>query len=108
MPEVTELFTLLLQQPTHLDPEQVAMVEKFVVATCMYSKPVNSETCDAARRELFTSGRDMLNIPPTSDALKQHLLRAVYQSGHVWSQALCATPSLPSPVTLVSRVAEPC
>ena len=41
------------------------------------------------RRDLFaTKGRPLKNLPPPADALKlkQHILRAAYQAGYIWSQ----------------------
>ena len=39
----------------------------------------------------------MENIPPTKAALLQHVRRAAYQAGYVWSQARVPVPVLPSP-----------
>ena len=48
---------------------------------------------DEARRELLTQGKPTIaNIPPTLDALCQHIKRAVYQAAYVWSQSLNPTP----------------
>ena len=47
---------------------------------------------------LFTqNGREIDNIRSTKDALRQHVLRAGYQAGHVWGQVLLKAPQLPSP-----------
>ena len=47
---------------------------------------------------LFTQkGRDIENIPPTQDALAQHVLRVGYEAGHVWGQASIKAPQLRSP-----------
>ena len=47
---------------------------------------------------MFTSlNCSIENIPPTSSALIQHVLRAVYQAGHCWGQALTDAVDLPSP-----------
>ena len=44
---------------------------------------------NAARHYLFLKkGKDFLQMPPGSDALHQHLLRASYQSGHIWGNML--------------------
>ena len=46
--------------------------------------------------ELFTNkGRSIENIPPTSAALRQHVLRAAYQAGYVWAQSTVLRPALP-------------
>ncbi|KAI0239957.1 hypothetical protein LSAT2_009333 [Lamellibrachia satsuma] len=42
-------------------------------------------------------GREIKKIPPTQDALVQHLLQLGYQAGHVWGQALLKAPHLLSP-----------
>ena len=47
---------------------------------------------------MFGQGsRTIEHIPPIRATLIQHLKRAVYQAGYVWSQALAASPALPSP-----------
>ena len=39
----------------------------------------------------------MEGIPPSADALFQHINRATYQGGHCWSQSLCRTQTLHNP-----------
>ena len=47
---------------------------------------------------LFTQkGREIDNIPPTKDALAQHVLRVGYEAGQVWGQATIKAPQLPNP-----------
>ena len=41
--------------------------------------------------------KEIENIPPTQDALAQHVLRVGYEAGHVWGQATIKAPQLPSP-----------
>ena len=44
---------------------------------------------DAARHHLFLNkGKGILQLPPNSDDLQQHLLRVAYQSGYVWGNML--------------------
>lgn len=40
------------------------------------------------------------NIPPTQDALFQHMLRAWYEACHVWYEAIMRFRHLPSPANL--------
>ena len=48
----------------------------------MYSS--SCDDVDQARLEgLFYQGKDFSMLPPRSDALYQHSLRATYQGGHV-------------------------
>ena len=49
------------------------------------------------KEKLFTQRYKMENIPPTLNALEQHVKRAVYQAGHIWGQALTGKPQVPSP-----------
>jgi hypothetical protein len=39
----------------------------------------------------------METIPPTRDALTQHVKRACYQAVFIWNQALSSCPSVPTP-----------
>jgi hypothetical protein len=39
----------------------------------------------------------METIPPTRDALMQHVKRACYQAVFIWNQALSSCPSVPTP-----------
>ncbi|KAG7160798.1 hypothetical protein Hamer_G025792 [Homarus americanus] len=55
-------------------------------------------TVDAARSHLFFhKGRDFDHMPPSSDALHQHIRRATYQSGQVWGNSLQKDPQPVSP-----------
>lgn len=55
-------------------------------------------TVDEARKQLFTrKSRRFDSIPPTRDALLQHVKRTAYQAGHIWGQAHIASPLVPSP-----------
>lgn len=59
---------------------------------------IQVEEIDVARKQLFAQGsRTIDRVPPTKAALQQHIKRATYQAGHVWSQCLATVPELPSP-----------
>jgi hypothetical protein len=52
-----------------------------------------------ARLNIFAKKQRPYNrIPPTQDALHQHVKRAVYQAGHVWAQSMTAIQILPDVV----------
>ena len=71
-------------------------IERFVVI--MYDCTSAIQNVNDARQKLFAQqGRLLENIPPTSAALRQHLLRAVFQAGYVWGQSLVKDPVIPSP-----------
>ena len=95
--DVTPALLTLAQTPTeaHID-EILPTIERFVIQ--MYDKESSDSSVNKARQTLFTQkGREIENIPPTKDALRQHVLRTGYQAGHVWGQALLKEPQLPSP-----------
>ena len=73
-----------------------ASIEQFVCF--MYARSNPQENVNLERRHLFTKrAREIRNIPPTSNALLQHIKRAAYQAGHIWASSLVAYPSYPSP-----------
>ena len=68
--------------------------EKYVCA--MYGKP-NIESVDELRYIMYCEKPNLIHmLPPTSDSLKQHIMRANYQTA-IWKQALVCEPSLPGP-----------
>lgn len=74
--------------------EAMPNIEKFVAV--LYDRCSGQDTVNGVRQHLVThKGTDMENIPPTQDALLQHVLRAAYQAGHIWHQSLVANPMLP-------------
>ena len=80
-------------QPVNVSSETLEGIERFLVV-------MHSRTCSAGgvRKELFAHGsRTMEPNKPTKVALLQHVRRAAYQAGYVWSQALVPVPVLPSP-----------
>ena len=74
----------------------MSLLERFVVLLYDSNSPCN--IVNGARKKLFAGkGKTVENIPPTQDALLQHVRRATYQGGHIWSQSLLLQPKLPSP-----------
>ena len=95
-PEVTSVFLEITNAPSELSEECTRNIETFVVL--LYDRGSELKSVDEARQQLFcTRSRSLDRIPPTSAALKQHIFRASYQGGHVWSQVHLALPELPSP-----------
>ncbi|KAK0150015.1 hypothetical protein N1851_009250 [Merluccius polli] len=92
----TEAFMALSKAPKSIPEEVISIVERFTIL--LYFRTSSQVNIDQARLELFTKkGRGMEQIPPTKEALVQHLKRAVYQGGHCWGQALEVAPNMPSP-----------
>lgn len=94
-PKLTETLTTLLKNPEQMTLDSVHMqhIERFTIL--MYSKTCNASHVNEARRLLFSKGTRSLDmIPPTQQALFQHILRAVYQA-IIWMQALKPHQDLP-------------
>ncbi|KAG1654719.1 hypothetical protein GQR58_024872 [Nymphon striatum] len=85
-PEVTQAFTYLAMNSyanATKDDVYFKLLERFVVV--LYDKTSSLDSVDEARKELFCQkGRSIENIPPTQDALFQHVKRAAYQGG-IWT-----------------------
>ena len=95
-PEVTDTFTSLSQGPAEVTEDAMAWIEKFVIR--MYDTTCSINNINETRQYMYCQkSRDIENIPPTQAALQQHALRAVYQAGYVWGQALLPSPDFPDP-----------
>ena len=82
------------QTPTTLQPEDLGAIERFVVL--LYDRSNSLLSVNEARRWLFTKkGKTVETIPPSQNALVQHILRAVYQTGFVWKWSLEKQQNLP-------------
>ena len=59
-------------------------IERFVVL--LYDHTSTISTVNECRKDLFArKDRPLEGIPPTSDALMQHLKRALYQASYCWA-----------------------
>lgn len=88
----TEAFMALSKAPKSIPEKVISIVEHFTIL--LYDRTSSQLNIDQARLELFSKkGRGMESIPPTKDALVQHLKRAVYRGGHCWGQALEVAPN---------------
>ena len=63
---------------SELSDEDLKKIQRFVVL--LYDRASTSMSVNECRRMLFTKGRLVDAIPPTEDALIQHLKRAMLQS----------------------------
>ena len=64
-----------------------------------------TDSVDAARHILFARSSKTEALPPTSDALRFHLMRVHYQA-MVWRNAHCGVPELPAPEEMGWRHSE--
>lgn len=95
-PQLTNVLLTLMSTPATVDQESFAVIERFVVL--LYDRTSSLVDVNEARKDLFSrKSRTLDNIPPSSAALLQHVQRAVYQAGHIWSQLAASDPVIPSP-----------
>jgi 5'-3' exonuclease len=96
--DVTHAFTYLALHPytdIKVDSQDFQLLERFTVI--MYDKTSELEHVNETRKMLFCQkGKTMEALPPTQDALLQHLKRVVYQSG-IWCTSEKIQQQTPSP-----------
>ena len=73
--------------------KSMPLLERFVAL--LYHRTSNGIDVNSCRRELFCQGRAIDNIPPTQDALHQHVRRAAYIGGYQWGNSLLPKMNLP-------------
>ena len=73
-----------------------ASIERFVVL--LYKRTSTTSMVKKCRKDFFArKGWPLEGIPPTSDALMQHLKRALQQASYCWAQSLVTNQDLPDP-----------
>ena len=95
--DFTEVLSLLVTNPSKEALESsFRTIERFIVL--LYDRTSQNISVDETRKYLFASkGRSIEGIPPSRDALYEHLKRAVYQGCFCWGQSLISIQALPSP-----------
>jgi hypothetical protein len=94
--DVSTTFAKLTEQPTEFDEDDMHKLERFVVV--MYDRSSEATCVNDARLDLFARKQRAYDaIPPTQAALKEHVKRATYQAGCIWSQAIISQPEVHSP-----------
>ena len=64
----------------------------------MYRKNCNVELINDAKELMFShSLRSLDSIPPTKNALFQHIKRTLLVAAFIWKQSLSKTPEIPKP-----------
>ena len=95
--EATETFANLAVEPflsIEDDSKEVETLERFVIYMYIKSSPLLK--VNDARKEIFCKkNQSMENLPPTKNALIQHIKRSVYQTG-IWVTSFDDHGSLPS------------
>lgn len=92
MPDITQVFNNL-SNSMEIQDEDFQMIEWFTVL--MYDTTSTTRSVNECRRILFTKrNRSIENIPPTADALKLHVKRAILQT-MIWKQCLQREMEIP-------------
>lgn len=96
--DVTGTFVYLASHPfekLYLDSESFQKLER--VTVILYDRTSSLSSVNETRKELFCQKNPPLEkLPPTQDALLQHIRRTVYQAG-IWTTSTQAEPVVPSP-----------
>ena len=82
--DVTEAFHDLCSGPEDVSEDTAKLLERFVIL--LYDKTSMCTSINQLRKELFTKGRSIEKIPPTSGALLQHDNRSLHQGGQIWGK----------------------
>ena len=82
--DVTKAFIDLSNGPLEMDSETQGLLERFVIL--LYDQTSSCISVNELRKELFTRGRSIDKIPPTSEVLFQHDRRTAYQGGYIWGK----------------------
>ena len=98
--EATDAFARLSQYPqvATANDNEVDIQDNFVV---ICTSPAQLQVVTARGLICLLASRDHANcqaIPPTPSALLQHVKRAAYQAGSIWSQSTLRQPETQSPV----------
>jgi hypothetical protein len=89
-PDVSNVFRKLSIYPPVHNEQDLAVIEMFIVS--LYDRSSLVASVDEARFHMFARKQRAFDaIPPTKDSLIQHIKRASYQAGCVWSQTLDST-----------------
>jgi len=93
LPELTKALLKLSSAPSDIPEEVLHTIERFVIL--LYGRRSTCTDIDKAHKKLFARKNNVELILPTKSALEEHVKRAVYQGGHVWSQVLLPALELP-------------
>ena len=86
------LCTLSIIPTTGSVMNVLPIIERLIVIT--YDRGSSESSVNGERLVLFTQkDREIENIPPTQDALAQHVLRVGYEASPMWGQATIKAPN---------------
>ena len=81
-----DVFVELGGKPTNATSDHIDLLESFVLQ--LYGS--RHDTLGAARLDKFqkSTDNDLRLLPPSKDALRQHIYRTSYQAGYLWRQSV--------------------
>lgn len=98
MPEMTQTFIKIKNNPESVTIQSPEMTELQIYFIANYSKNCAVSDINEARQHMFTTGLKTLeSIPPTKNALFQHVKRAMLTCGFMWKMCLEKSPNIPNP-----------
>ena len=84
VPSIMEEFAIAANTPFHISPKLNDAVMRFV---CILYSNADENNVNLVRMRMFCQKtRDIERIPPTSDALVQHIKRSIFQAS-IWTTA---------------------
>ena len=93
---LTDALVQLSKCPKVISESSLKVIERFVVL--LYDRTSSLNSVNDARLHLFTKkGRSLEGLPPTHEALLQHIRRTVFQGCYVWGNLGVAMQELPPP-----------
>ena len=93
-PQLTDALVSLSDSPSLIPNKSFETIKRFVVL--LFDRTSEHFEVNEARQTLFPRRKGLENIPPTKEALHQHVRKATFQGGYVWGQCLETQQSLPS------------
>ena len=92
--EFTTVFKELGNQPKDVTTEQMQIIEEFVCL--LYGVPQASLASIRLNKFQKSTDDDLRKLPPSREALSQHVKRSCYQAGYLWQESLLDL-ALPKP-----------
>lgn len=75
---------------------KIYFVSRFICK--LYDSQTGHTSVNAVRKDMFAVKNKLVTgLPPTLTALNKHALRAAYQAGHIWGNALNLGAPIPCP-----------
>ena len=84
--EFTRIFKELGDQPEVVTMEQMEIIEQFICL--LYGVSEGSLAANRLNKFQKSTDDDLRKLPPSREALSQHVKRSCYQAGYLWQESL--------------------